>query len=87
MRAGVRAGFLGGFRFERGNGRGWTAFGGWAAAGELDRESTGVVAGPGGVESRPERFSELNDIDITNWHIDWVGDPKNPNIRNINESE
>jgi hypothetical protein len=45
------------------------------------------AGGFGGGESGRERFGEVNDIDITLLPIDWVGDPKNLNIKKINESE
>jgi hypothetical protein len=50
-------------------------------------EAADFAGGFGGGESRRKRFGEVNDIDITHLHIDWVGDPKNLNIKKINESE
>jgi hypothetical protein len=40
-----------------------------------------------GNASRRERFGEVHDIDISHLHIDWVGDPKDLNIKKINGSE
>jgi hypothetical protein len=46
-----------------------------------------LAGGFGGGESGLERFGEVHDIDISHFHIDWVGDSKNLNIKKINESE
>jgi hypothetical protein len=37
--------------------------------------------------SPPKRFRNLDDIDITSPHIDWVGSLKNPNNKKINRAE
>jgi hypothetical protein len=46
-----------------------------------------LAGGLVGDESRRERFGNVNCIDISHLHIDWVGDSKNLNIKKINESE
>ncbi len=51
------------------------------------RGTMDLAGGLVGDASRRERFGEVNDIDITHLPIDWVGDPKNLNIKKINESE
>ncbi|MDH4476240.1 MAG: hypothetical protein QE274_07165 [Verrucomicrobiaceae bacterium] len=50
-------------------------------------EVADFAGGFGGGESRLERFSKVNDIDITHLNIDWVGDSKDLNIKKINGSE
>jgi hypothetical protein len=37
--------------------------------------------------SRPKRFRNLNDIDITSAPVDWAGSLKNPNNKKINKTE
>ena len=51
------------------------------------RGTTDLAGGLVGDASRRKRFGEVNDIDITHLHIDWVGDSKDLNIKKINESE
>ena len=51
------------------------------------RWTTDLAGGLVGDESRRERFGNVNCIDISHLHIDWVGDSKNLNIKKINESE
>ena len=41
----------------------------------------------GGRESRPERFSELEDIDLTPWPIEGAGIRKDQNRKNVNWPE
>ena len=51
------------------------------------RWTTDLAGGLVGDESRRERFGNVNCIDISHLHIDWVGDSKNLNIKKINGSE
>jgi hypothetical protein len=46
-----------------------------------------VVGDFGGRDSRSERFSDLDDIDITLLNIDWIGRLGDPNYKKINHPE
>ncbi len=54
---------------------------------EVDWDIARVGGDFGGRDSRSERFSDLNDIDITLLNIDWVGSLRNPNDKKINNPE
>jgi hypothetical protein len=41
----------------------------------------------GGRESRPKRFGELEDLDLTSWPIEGAGIRKDQNRKNINGTE
>ena len=49
--------------------------------------STGGEGDLGVCHSRPKRFRNLKDIDITSANIDWVGSLKNPNNKKIDGTE
>jgi hypothetical protein len=80
-------GLLNFFPFERGKGRDGAFFCEPTTIGEGDRGIDGVDGDFGGRDSRSERFSDLDDIDITPAPIDWAGDLKNQNNKKINGTE
>ncbi len=69
---------------------GWWAMGGCFGVGEVwevDWDIARVGGDFGGRDSRSERFSDLNDIDITLLNIDWIGILGDPNHKKINPPE